>query len=283
MSPDATTTAHPRLAILGGGVMGEALLAGVLGSGWGVDDVVVTEPFAIRANELSSRYGVRAADGNAEAAHRAEVVVVALKPKDVGGVLDEIAGELRAGTLVMTIAAGLPCAFYEQRLPAHTPVVRVMPNTPAVIGKGATAISAGTHATEEHLALTERILARSGLVVRADEKDLDAVTAISGSGPAYVFYMVDALAEAGVLLGLTRDRARQLAVQTVLGSAALLDETGEHPVTLRERVSSPGGTTVAALRELDAHGVRAAFLAAAEAARDRSRELAAEATARQHA
>lgn len=283
MSPDATTTAHPRLAILGGGVMGEALLAGVLGSGWGVDDVVVTEPFAIRANELSARYGVRAADGNAEAAHRADVVVVALKPKDVGGVLDEIAGELRAGTLVVTIAAGLPCAFYEQRLPAHTPVVRVMPNTPAVIGKGASAISAGTHATEEHLALTERILARSGLVVRADEKDLDAVTAISGSGPAYVFYVVDALAEAGVLLGLTRDRARQLAVQTVLGSAALLDETGEHPVILRERVSSPGGTTVAALRELDAHGVRAAFLAAAEAARDRSRELAAEATARQHA
>ena len=283
MSPDATTTAHPRLAILGGGVMGEALLAGVLGSGWGVDDVVVTEPFAIRANELSARYGVRAADGNAEAAHRADVVVVALKPKDVGGVLDEIAGELRAGTLVVTIAAGLPCAFYEQRLPAHTPVVRVMPNTPAVIGKGASAISAGTHATEEHLALTERILARSGLVVRADEKDLDAVTAISGSGPAYVFYVVDALAEAGVLLGLTRDRARQLAVQTVLGSAALLDETGEHPVILRERVSSPGGTTVAALRELDAHGVRAAFLAAAEAARDRSRELAAEATAREHA
>ena len=279
MSPDATTTPHPRLAILGGGVMGEALLGGVLASGWDADDVAVTEPFAIRANELAAKYGVRAADGNATSARRADVVVIALKPKDVGGVLEEIAGSLRAGALVVSVAAGLPCAFYEQRLPARTPVVRVMPNTPAVIGKGASAISAGTHATEEHLVLTERILARSGLVVRADEKDLDAVTAISGSGPAYVFYVVDALAEAGVLLGLTRDRARQLAVQTVLGSAALLDESGEHPVILRERVSSPGGTTVAALRELDAHGVRAAFLAAAEAARDRSRELAAEATA----
>lgn len=279
MSPDATTTTYPRLAILGGGVMGEAILAGVLGSGWAVGDVEVTEPFATRAEQLSARYGVRVTDGNVETVRRADVVVLAVKPKDVGGVLAETAGSLRTGTLLVSVAAGLPCAFYEQRLPAGSPVVRVMPNTPAVIGKGASAISAGTHATEEHLALTERILAKSGLVVRADEKDLDAVTAISGSGPAYVFYVVDALAEAGVLLGLTRDRARQLAVATVLGSAALLDESGEHPVILRERVSSPGGTTVAALRELDAHGVRAAFLAAAEAARDRSRELAAEATA----
>lgn len=279
MSPDATNAPFPRLAILGGGVMGEALLAGVLGSGWPVEDVGVTEPFAVRATELSARYGVRAADGNARAVGRAGVVVIALKPKDVGGVLEEIAGSLRAGTLLVSVAAGLPCAFYEQRLPSGTPVVRVMPNTPAVIGRGASAISPGTHATEEHLLLTERILAKTGLVVRSAERDLDAVTAISGSGPAYVFYVVDALAEAGVLLGLTRDRARQLAVATVLGSAALLDETGEHPVILRERVSSPGGTTVAALRELDAHGVRAAFLAAAEAARDRSRELAAEATA----
>ncbi|QTE29171.1 pyrroline-5-carboxylate reductase [Pengzhenrongella sicca] len=282
MSEDAPRTTHPALTILGGGVMGEALLAGVLASGWAVDDVAVTEPFAVRANELSSRYGVRAADGNAKASRRADVVVIAVKPKDVGAVLAEISGALRPGTLVVSIAAGLPCAFYEQRLPAGTPVVRVMPNTPAVIGQGASAISPGTHADEGHLALTERILATSGLVVRADEKDLDAVTAISGSGPAYVFYVVDAMAEAGVLLGLTRARARELAVQTVLGSAALLAETGEHPVILRERVSSPGGTTVAAVRELDAHGVRAAFLAAAEAARDRSRQLAAEAAAPQH-
>ncbi|NMR18771.1 pyrroline-5-carboxylate reductase [Cellulomonas fimi] len=283
MSPNGTgptgTTTHPRLAILGGGVMGEALLAGVLASGWDVDDVAVTEPSALRANELSGTYGVRAADGNAKTVRRADVVVVAVKPKDVGGVLAEITDALRPGTLVISVAAGLPCAFYEERLPTGAPVVRVMPNTPAVVGKGASAISAGTHATEEHLALAERVLASTGLVVRADEKDLDAVTAISGSGPAYVFYVADAMAEAGVLLGLTRDRARQLAVQTIVGSAALLDG-GEHPVVLRERVSSPGGTTVAAVRELDAHGVRAAFLAAAEAARDRSRELAAEATTR---
>jgi pyrroline-5-carboxylate reductase len=150
-----------------------------------------------------------------------------------------------------------------------------MPNTPAVIGKGASAISAGTHATDEHLALTEGVLASTGLVVRAPEKDLDAVTAISGSGPAYVFYVIDAMAEAGVLLGLSRERARELAVATVHGAAAMVQETGEHPVVLRERVSSPGGTTVAGVRELDAHGVRAAFIAAAEAARDRSVELGA--------
>jgi pyrroline-5-carboxylate reductase len=269
----------PKVAILGGGVMGEAILAGILAAGWGIEDVAVTERSAVRANEIAERYGVRVADGNATTAARADVVLIALKPYDVGEVLTEISPRLTAGTLVISVAAGLPCAFYEARLPTGTPVVRVMPNTPAVIGKGASAISPGGHATEAHLALAERLLAGTGLVVRAPEKDLDAVTAISGSGPAYVFYLVDALAEAGVLLGLTRARAQELAVATFLGSAAMLAESGEHPVVLRERVSSPGGTTVAALRELDAHGVRAAILAAAEAARDRSRELAAEAAA----
>ena len=207
---------------------------------------------------------------------RADVVLIALKPAVVPQVLDEIAPALRSGTLVVSVAAGVPIAVYEQRLPAGTPVVRVMPNTPAVIGHGASAIAAGTHATREHLELVERVLGATGLVVRVAEKDLDAVTAISGSGPAYVFYVIDALAEAGVLLGLTRELATRLAVATVEGSAALAQQSGEHPVVLRERVSSPGGTTVAGVRELDAHGVRAAFVAAAEAARDRSRELAAE-------
>jgi pyrroline-5-carboxylate reductase len=191
-------------------------------------------------------------------------------------VLEEITGAVRPGTLVVTVAAGLPVAFYEQRLPQGTPVVRVMPNTPAVIGHGASAIAAGTHATDEHLALVERILGATGLVLRVVEKDLDAVTAISGSGPAYAFYVIDALAEAGVLLGLPRDLASRLAVATIEGAAALAQQSGEHPVVLRERVSSPGGTTVAGVRALDAHGVRAGILAAAEAARDRSRELAAE-------
>lgn len=265
-----------RVAVLGGGVMGEALVAAALRSGVPVDDLAVSERYAARATELAERYGVRAADGVVKVSSRADVVVIALKPGDVGGVLEQIAGALRPGTLVVSVAAGLPLSFYESRLPQGTPVVRVMPNTPAVIGQGASGISAGTAATDEHLAKAEALLAATGLVLRVPEQHLDAVTAVSGSGPAYVFYLVDALAEAGVLLGLSRAQALQLASATFRGAAALLDETGEHPVVLRERVSSPGGTTVAALRELDAHGVRAAVLAAAEAARDRSREIAAE-------
>lgn len=265
-----------RVAVLGGGVMGEALVAAALRSGVPVDDLAVSERYAARATELAERYGVRAADGVVKVSSRADVVVIALKPGDVGGVLEQIAGALRPGTLVVSVAAGLPISFYESRLPEGTPVVRVMPNTPAVIGQGASGISPGSAATDEHLAKAEALLAATGLVLRVPEQHLDAVTAVSGSGPAYVFYLVDALAEAGVLLGLSRAQALQLASATFRGAAALLDETGEHPVVLRERVSSPGGTTVAALRELDAHGVRAAVLAAAEAARDRSREIAAE-------
>lgn len=270
-----TDTARPHAAVLGGGVMGEALITALLAAGWTADDVDVTERSAARATELSGRYGVRAADPNKKAASRAGLVLIAVKPQIVPEVLAEIAPALRPGTLVVSVAAGVPLAVYESALPAGTPVVRVMPNTPALVGKGASAIAAGTHADESHLALTERALAATGLVVRVAEKDLDAVTAVSGSGPAYAFYLIDAMAEAGVLLGLTRDLATRLAVATVEGSAALAASTGDHPVVLRERVSSPGGTTVAAVAQLDAHGVRAGVVAAARAAHDRSRELGA--------
>jgi pyrroline-5-carboxylate reductase len=265
-----------RVAVLGGGVMGEALVVAVLRSGVDAADVVVAEKAQVRAEALSV-HGVRTTDDLATSVEAADVVVVAVKPQDVAGVLAEIGPALVTGALVVTVAAGLPISFYETRLPAGTPVVRVMPNTPAVIGAGAGAMSGGAAATAEHLAQAGRLLAATGVVLQVPESHLDAVTAISGSGPAYVFYLVDALAEAGVLLGLPRTQALELAIATFRGAAALLTETGESPVVLRERVSSPGGTTVAALRELDAHGVRAAIMAAAEAARDRSRELAAEA------
>jgi pyrroline-5-carboxylate reductase len=269
------TTARPHAAVLGGGVMGEALVTALLAAGWTADDVDVTERSAARAMELSGRYGVRAADPNAKAVKGAGLVLIAVKPQVVPDVLAEIAPTLRPGTLVVSVAAGVPVAVYEAALPEGTPVVRVMPNTPALVGKGASAIAPGTHATDEHLDLAERALAATGLVVRVAEKDLDAVTAISGSGPAYAFYLIDAMAEAGVLLGLTRDLATRLAVATVEGSAALAAQTGDHPVVLRERVSSPGGTTVAGVAQLDAHGVRAGVVAAARAAHDRSRELGA--------
>ena len=270
-----TSTAQPRAGVLGGGVMGEALVSALLTAGWDMDDVAVTERSAIRANELSSRYGVRSADPNPKVVRSAGLVMIAVKPQVVPALLDEIADAVRPDTLVVSVAAGVPLSVYERALPEGTPVVRVMPNTPALVGKGASAIAPGTHATDEHLELVERALAATGLVVRVQEKDLDAVTAISGSGPAYAFYLIDAMAEAGVLLGLTRDLATRLAVATVEGSAALAAQTGDHPVVLRERVSAPGGTTVAGVAQLDAHGVRAGIVAAARAAHDRSQQLGA--------
>ncbi|WP_308113214.1 pyrroline-5-carboxylate reductase [Antribacter soli] len=266
-----------RLAVLGTGNMGEAVLAGALAAGWPADRVVATTTSSdrgqARAEALRERYEVETTSDNAAAVKGASLVVLAVKPKDMAGLLEAISQGLADGVVVASIAAGLTAAWFEERLPAGTPVVRAMPNTPAQIGAGVTAIAPGAHATEEHLALVESALSGAGTVVRVAEKDIDAVTALSGSGPAYVFYVIDALTEAGVLLGLRRDVASTLATQTVLGSARLVAETGEHPVLLRERVTSPGGTTAAGLRALDDRGVRAAFLAAAQAAYDRAREL----------
>ncbi len=264
------------MAFLGTGNMGEAVLAGALAAGVAPGDVVATARRDERAAHLAERFGVGTTADNVAAVAGAHVVVIGVKPKDVGAMLDRVAGALEPGAVVVSVAAGLPLSFFEQRLPAGTPVVRAMPNTPALVGAGVTAVVGGSAAREEDVALVEQVLAGSGHVFRVAEKDMDAFGALAGSGPAYVFYVVDAMAEAGVLLGLTRDVARRLAVETVLGSAKLLDETGEHPVLLREKVSSPGGTTVAALRKLDDGGVRAAFLDALSAARDRSRELASE-------
>ncbi|WP_265520486.1 pyrroline-5-carboxylate reductase [Oerskovia flava] len=270
-----TDEAVTRIAVLGAGVMGETVLAGALAAGWSPDDVVATVRRDERAAELRVRHEVEVTHDNVEAVSGAGVVVVAVKPKDVATLLAQVADHLAPGAVVLSVAVGLPTTFFESRLPSGTPVVRVMPSTPSVIGAGVSAVSGGAAATEDHVALVERVLAATGLVVRVPEKDQDAVGALSGSGPAYVFYVVDALAEAGVLLGLSRELSLRLATATVAGSAAMLQETGEHPAVLRERVSSPGGTTVAAVRRLDAGGVRAAFLDALEAARDRSQELAA--------
>jgi pyrroline-5-carboxylate reductase len=265
-----------RLTFLGTGNMSEALLAGALASGFAPSDVVATVRRPERGRELEDRYGVRTTTDNAAAVVGARVVVVGVKPKDAAAMLEAVGAALEPDAVVVSVAAGLPVRFFEERLPAGVRVVRAMPNTPAQVGEGVTALVGGSAVTDDDVALVEQVLAGSGLVVRVDEKDMDAVGALTSCGPAFVFYVVDAMAEAGVLLGLKRDVARRLAVQTVLGSARLLDVTGEHPVVLRERVSSPGGTTVAGLRRLDDGGVRSAFLDAHEAARDRARELAAE-------
>jgi pyrroline-5-carboxylate reductase len=263
---------RPTVAVVGAGAMGGALLAGLARAGWAPGQLLPVEPDAARLAAVAAAHGLVPADLPGAAA--ADVVVVAVKPALVAGVLSELAPYL--GTrrpVVVSIAAGVPTAALERELPEGVPVVRVMPNTPALVGEGASALSGGRHAAERHLALAERVMTAVGVAVRVPESLQGAVTALSGSGPAYVFHLVDAMIEGGVLLGLDRATARELAVRTVLGSARLLAETGRHPVELREQVTSPAGTTAVALQVLDEAGVRAAVLRAMRAARDRSREM----------
>jgi pyrroline-5-carboxylate reductase len=202
-------------------------------------------------------------------------VLVAVKPQDIDSLLAELAPHVGPSHVIVSVAAGVPTARIEAALGASVPVVRCMPNTPALVDQAMTAISPGAHATEEHLAVAEKLLTAVGKVVRVPESQLDAVTALSGSGPAYFFFLVEAMIDAGILLGLPRALAAELIVQSAVGAAVMLRDSGEHPVQLREAVTSPGGTTIAAIRELEVHGVRAALLAAIEAAAVRSRELGA--------
>ncbi|MFG1815977.1 pyrroline-5-carboxylate reductase [Kribbella sp. NPDC049174] len=264
-----------QVAILGAGVMGETLLSGLIRAGRRPEELLITERREERAAELRERYGVDVVS-NLDAAAKADTLVLVVKPQDMGDLLSEIAPAVRASQTVVSMAAGVTTGFIESRLPEGVAVVRVMPNTPALVDEGMAAISRGAHCDESHLELAESLLAATGRVIRVPEKQQDAVTAISGSGPAYLFFVVEAMIEAGVHMGLPRGTATELVVQTVVGSAKLLRETGEHPTVLRERVTSPGGTTAAAIRELEDHKVRAAFLSAIEAARNRSRALAAE-------
>jgi pyrroline-5-carboxylate reductase len=260
------------VAIFGAGVMGETLLSGLIRAGRSVDELAITERRPERVDELRERYGVRIL-ANTEAAEVADTLVLVVKPQDMAGLLEEIHDHVAPGNLVVSLAAGITTDFLESRLPEGSSVVRVMPNTPALVDQGMAAISPGTHCDAAHLARARALLEATGKVVELPEYHQDAVTAISGSGPAYIFYVVEAMIEAGVLLGLPRATSTELVVQTLYGAATMLKETGQHPTVLREQVSSPAGTTMAALRQLDDHKVRAAFLTAMEAARDRSREL----------
>ena len=265
-----------RLAILGAGNMGQAVLAGALRAGVQASHVWATSVDAAQLAQVKNTYGVQATADNLEAIGQAQVVVCAVKPQHMEALLAQISAALPPQAVVVSVAAGLPLAFFESRLSVGQPVVRVMPNTPAAVGAGVAAASAGTHAGGQHMATVMALLAGTGDVVEVPEGDQAAVGAVSGSGPAYVFYLVDALAEAGVSVGLSRQMATRLAVGTVLGSAQLLAETGEHPAIAREKVSSPGGTTVKALQVLDQAGVRAAFVDAVQAAVARTHELQAE-------
>ncbi|GLZ15230.1 pyrroline-5-carboxylate reductase [Actinomadura sp. NBRC 104425] len=261
------------IAILGAGKMGEALLSGVLRAGRRPAELMATVRREERGALLRERYGVQIVT-NVEAARTASTLVLAVKPQDMGTLLDEIAPHVPAGALVISMAAGITTSFVQERLPADLPVVRVMSNTPVLVDQAMSVISAGSHAGEEHLKMAEELLSPVGKVVRIPESLQDAATALSGSGPAYFYYLVEAMVDAGILLGMPRAAALELVIQSAVGAAVMLRDSGEHPVLLREAVTSPGGTTIAAIRELEKHGVRAAVLEAIEAARDRGRELA---------
>lgn len=266
-----------RIAIIGGGKIGEALLAGLINAGKPSRDLVVVELLPARAAELAEDYGVRVTQDVRDAAESAQVVFIAVKPDGVDGVLRELARAEDHGEderITVTLVAGIPTSRYEMALPAGAPVVRVMPNTPMLVNEAMSAVSPGRYADEQQVAVAVRLMESVGRVTVIPEKHMDAVTAISGSGPAYFFLMVEALTDAGVGLGLTRPLALELATQTLKGSGALLAESGVSPVDLRAAVTSPGGTTAAALREFERYGLRHAVGEAARAAAELSRQAA---------
>lgn len=262
-----------RTALIGTGVMGETLLAGLLRAGWAPTAIVGADRREARRQELEGRYGVKCEASAADAVAGAETVIIVVKPQDVSELLPRIAHRLVPGALIVSLCAGVTTGQLEDALPERTPVVRVMPNTPAQVAEGMAAISAGAHASQVDLEKAVDIMEAVGQAIVVPERYQDAVTALSGSGPAYLFFVVEAMIDAGVGLGLPRDISTALVNQTMFGSAKLLVESERHPTLLREMVTSPAGTTAAALRHLEERSVKAAFMAAIEAARDRSAEL----------
>ena len=262
------------IAILGAGKIGESLVSGLVSSGWREpSEIVATARREERLAELVKRYGVRTTRDNRAAVQDADVVVIAVKPQDIEVLLGELSGAFSPGQTVITIAAAIPTELIERHL-GEVRVVRAMPNAPASVHEGMAGVAAGRHAREEDLERAEEVLAHLGRSVRVAESSMDAVTAVSGSGPAYFALLAESMIEAGILLGISREIATDLVVQTMFGTAKLLRDEKMHPVELREMVTSPGGTTIAAIRELELAGVRGAFLNAIQAAMTRSKELA---------
>jgi pyrroline-5-carboxylate reductase len=261
-----------RIAILGAGRIGESLIAGLRSSDWA--DLIATSRRDERAAELEERHGIEATTSNAEAIKGADVVVLAVKPQDIETLLGEIGHLLTPEQTVLSIAAAIPTATIERHLAGDVPVVRAMPNTPATVHEGIAGMCAGRHAAREHLDRAGTVLRAVGDVVEVPEHAMDAITAVSGSGPAYYALLAEAMIEAGILLSLSREVSTKLVVQTMLGTARLLRDESMHPVELREMVTSPGGTTIRAIRELEQAGVRAAIFNAINAAMERSKELA---------
>jgi pyrroline-5-carboxylate reductase len=264
-----------KIAVLGCGKIGESLVAGLVSSRWREPgEITATARRAERLAEIAEGYGVQTTTSNRDAVEGAGVVVIAVKPQDIEELLADLRGAVDPSHTVISIAAAIPTTVIEEGLGDLVPVVRAMPNAPSSVHEGMAGLTGGRSAREENLATAEEVLAHLGRSVRVAEPYMDAVTAVSGSGPAYFALLAESMIEAGILLGLSREIATDLVVQTMLGTAKLLRDEGMHPVELREMVTSPGGTTIAAIRELEQAGVRAAFLNAIQAAMRRSKELA---------
>jgi pyrroline-5-carboxylate reductase len=264
-----------KVAFLGGGRMGEALVSGLIRSGGrSAGEIMVTSRREDRSRELGETYGIDSTLSNADAVAWADVLVLTVKPQDMEVLLSQIREHVTQEQLVVSFAAGIRTSFVEKHLPDGVHVVRVMSNVAVLVDEAMSVVAAGSNAEDRHLEVAEELLGYVGKVIRLKEVHLDAITATSGSGPAYFFLLAEAMIEACILLGLSRDVATELIIQTMLGSAKMLRDTGKHPVVLREMVTSPGGTTIAAIRHLEEAGVRAAFLNAIDAACRRSAELA---------
>jgi pyrroline-5-carboxylate reductase len=262
------------IGFLGGGNMAAALIKGILHAKVvPPSQVIVSDVKADRLAWLKETHGIETTTDNHQLVKQSDVVVLAVKPQVFDKVLDAVGGDFRTDQVLVSVAAGVPVSAMEARLPSMARVVRSMPNTPATVDAGATAIAPGTHATPEDLEVARALFSAVGRVVTLDETLLDAVTGLSGSGPAYVMLMIEALADGGVKVGLHRDTALLLAAQTVYGSAKLLLETGEHPGRLKDMVTSPGGTAIAGLHTLESGGLRRTLIDAVEAATNRAGEL----------
>lgn len=258
---------------IGGGNMAEAIIRGMIAGGIEAQKILVSEPLETRRQQLSSDYGVMTTADNSQVARTCKTVILAVKPQQAASVCGALASEISGEHLLVSIMAGISCSVLEGFFSGPVRTVRVMPNTPALVLSGATAIAGGKSATEEDMSRVEAIFSLVGSCCRVDEKIMDAVTGLSGSGPAYVLTFIEALADGGVKNGLPRETAHNLALQTVLGTAKLLAETGEHPGSLRDKVTSPGGTTIAGLHALEKGSFRATIMNAVDAATLRSKEL----------
>ena len=266
--------ASHTIGFIGGGNMAEALIRGLVkGNHLPSSHVLVSGPRRERLDELHAKYAIETMIDNKALAERCDLVVLSVKPQILDKVLREIGDRLKSGTLVISIAAGVDTATIEEAVADGVRVVRAMPNTPALVGAGATAISAGKHASPEDLATARAMFDAVGITVELDESHLDAVTGLSGSGPAYIFLILEALADAGVKVGLARRNAQRLAAQTVMGSAKMLMDLDEHPGVLKDMVTSPGGTAIAGLHTLEEGGLRTTLINAVETATKRAREL----------